>query len=102
MHDKLFANQQTSSAPTWRSTRRSSGSTWRSSSGAGHAEFKSASLGHGAGGQVGVDGTPAFFINGDALGRAALRAFKKIIDEELATRRSCVASGRRRPRSTTS
>jgi protein-disulfide isomerase len=37
---------------------------------------------------VGVNGTPAFFINGRALGGAQpFEEFKRIIDEELAARK---------------
>ena len=40
-----------------------------------------------AGGEAGVNGTPAFFINGRVLsGAQPIEAFKRIIDEELATR----------------
>jgi protein-disulfide isomerase len=40
-----------------------------------------------AGDEVGVDGTPAFFINGRMLsGAQPFEAFKRIIDEELALR----------------
>jgi protein-disulfide isomerase len=39
-----------------------------------------------AGEKVGVDGTPAFFINGRSLvGAQPQPQFEKIIDEELAT-----------------
>jgi protein-disulfide isomerase len=38
-----------------------------------------------AGNEVGVNGTPAFFINGRMIsGAQPFEAFKKIIDEELA------------------
>lgn len=38
--------------------------------------------------EVGVNGTPAFFINGRSLGGAQpFEEFKKIIDEELAKKR---------------
>jgi protein-disulfide isomerase len=40
-----------------------------------------------AGQQVGVDGTPAFFINGRMLsGAQPFEAFKSVIDEELAAK----------------
>jgi protein-disulfide isomerase len=40
------------------------------------------------GNDVGVDGTPAFFINGRMLsGAQPFEAFKKIIDEELSRQR---------------
>jgi len=41
-----------------------------------------------AGNEAGVNGTPAFFINGRLLsGAQPYDEFKKIIDEELAARR---------------
>jgi len=40
------------------------------------------------GNEAGVDGTPAIFINGRLIsGAQPYEAFKKIIDEELATKR---------------
>src|SRR5207248_2521384 len=49
------------------------------------------------GNQVGVTGTPAFFINGRLLeGAYPYEAFKKIVDEELVTAHALLARGRRR------
>jgi protein-disulfide isomerase len=45
------------------------------------------------GGQVGVSGTPAFFINGRMLsGAQPFEKFKEIIDEEIATKKTAVTS----------
>lgn len=45
-------------------------------------------------GEVGVSGTPTFYINGRALtGAQPIEAFKKIIDEELAKADRAIASG---------
>ena len=42
-----------------------------------------------AGEEAGVDGTPAFFINGRMLsGAQPFEAFKRIIDEELARQKT--------------
>src|SRR2546423_7618516 len=101
MHDKLFANQQAIKRPDLE--------RYAQELGLDMAKFKQAldagtykarieedkALGSG----VGVNGTPAFFINGRSLvGAVPIGEFKKIIDEELATAQKLVASGTPMPR----
>ena len=47
-----------------------------------------------AGAQLGVSGTPAFFVNGRALiGAQPFEAFARLIEEELALARRAAADG---------
>ncbi len=96
MHDKLFANQT--------AIKRADLDKYAQDLGLDMAKFK-ADLDGGIhkgrvdadmalGQQVGVSGTPAFFINGRSLvGAQPYDAFKKIVDEEIATAQKLVAAG---------
>jgi protein-disulfide isomerase len=101
MHDKLFANQQSIKRPDLEK--------YGQELGLDMAKFRQALDTHtfkaridqdtALGGQVGVDGTPAFYINGRLIsGAQPYGEFKKIIDEELATAQKLMASGTPRAR----
>jgi protein-disulfide isomerase len=89
-HDKLFANQQRLGASDLKQ--------YAVDLGLDGAKFNACVDSHkyaavveadiAAGNEVGVNGTPAFFINGRMIsGAQPFEAFKKIIDEELETKR---------------
>ena len=89
-HDKLFANQQRLGVSDLKQ--------FAVDLGLDAARFNSCIDSHkfaavveadvNAGNDAGVNGTPAFFINGRILsGAQPFEAFKKIIDEELAFKR---------------
>ena len=89
-HDKLFANQQRLGVSDLKQ--------FAVDLGLDAARFNSCIDSHkfaavveadvSAGNDAGVNGTPAFFINGRILsGAQPFEAFKKIIDEELAFKR---------------
>jgi protein-disulfide isomerase len=96
MHDKLFSNQQAIKRPDLERAAQELGLDM--------GKFKAA-LDQGTykkrieedkalGQTLGVDGTPAFFINGRSLvGAVPASEFEKIIDEELATTSKLVSSG---------
>jgi protein-disulfide isomerase len=89
-HDRLFANQQRLTVPDLKQH--------AAEVGLDTAKFNACLDSHkyasvvekdiAIGNESGVDGTPAFFINGRMIsGAQPFEAFKRIIDEELAARR---------------
>ena len=96
MHDKIFANQQHSTAPTSRSTRGELGLNMGKFKAALDAQKGKEAIeaDAAAGGKIGARGTPAFFINGKFLsGAQPFEAFKAKIDEELKNADALVAKG---------
>jgi protein-disulfide isomerase len=96
MHDKLFANQQ--------NIKRVDLERYAQEIGLDMAKFKQALDSNAykgrvdqdmaVAGQIGVDGTPAFFINGRLLsGAQPLEKFKTIVDEELVAAQKLIAKG---------
>jgi protein-disulfide isomerase len=97
MHDKLFANQQNLDAASLEK--------YAKEIGLDMAKFKAATESHKfaaqieadvkQGGSVGVQGTPASFVNGHFInGAQPFDAFKKIADEELA--KGAVGKGKKK------
>jgi len=96
MHDKLFANQQ--------NLKREDLDKYAQELGLDMAKFKAAMDGNtgktridqdlAVGRQLGVQGTPNFFINGRPLtGAQPVDAFKKVIDEEIQAANKLLAAG---------
>lgn len=87
MHDKLFGNQESLGESNYKKWAREIGLNGEKfddclSTGK-HAQEVKDDASYGA--QLGVSGTPAFYINGrELVGAQPFSAFKKIIDEELA------------------
>jgi protein-disulfide isomerase len=90
MHDKMFANQQRLGGSDLKQ--------YASEIGLDTAKFNACMDSHkfaqlidadiAAGNEAGVNGTPAFFINGRMIsGAQPFEAFKKIIDEELESKK---------------
>jgi protein-disulfide isomerase len=86
MHDKMFANQQALDRPSL--------DKYAQEIGLNMAKYKAAMDGHSyksqieadskAGNEVGANGTPAFFINGQSVsGAQPFDAFKVVIDKEM-------------------
>ncbi len=101
MHDKLFANQQSIKRPDLE--------RYAGELGLDMNRFKQAldsnkfkpriDADTALGGQVGVSGTPAFFINGRPLvGAQPYDSFKTVVDEEIATAQKLLAKGTPRNR----
>ena len=89
-HDKLFANQQKLGATDLKQYAVDLGLdvTTFNACVDSHKYAPAVDADIAAGNDVGVNGTPAFFINGRMLsGAQPFEAFKKIIDEELAARK---------------
>ena len=98
MHDKMFANQQALD-------RRGPREVTRQELGLDMGKFKAAldsARGQGArstptwraGKQIGVQGTPNFFIDGrNVQGAQPFEEFKKVIDDELARADKLLAAG---------
>jgi protein-disulfide isomerase len=96
MHDKLFENQQSLKRPDLE--------RYAQDLGLDMGRFKEA-LDKGTykarvdadtalGAQVGVSGTPAFFLNGRSLvGAQSYEKFKEVVDEEIATAEKLLAKG---------
>ena len=97
MHDKLFANQQALKRPDLEKYAQELGlDMGKFKAGAGQQRVQGAHRrGHGRWpARSARSGTPAFFINGRMLsGAQPFDNFKKVIDEEIATRRQAARRG---------
>jgi protein-disulfide isomerase len=96
MHDKLFANQQDLSRPALEK--------YAAQIGLDMVKFRAALDGHegkgridadlALGHQVGIEGTPNFFVNGRSVqGAQPFEEFKRVVDEEIARADKLVAGG---------
>ncbi len=96
MHDKLFANQQALDRPSL--------DKYAEAIGLNMAKYKAAMDGHAyksqidadskRGTEVGANGTPAFYINGQSLsGAQPFDSFKTVIDKEVAHADQLLKSG---------
>jgi protein-disulfide isomerase len=96
MHDKLFANQQNIKQPDLEKYAQELGLDMGKFKGYLAAKSGQARIDAdlALGRQIGVQGTPNFFINGRPIrGAVPYEEFKKVIDEELVTANKLVASG---------
>jgi protein-disulfide isomerase len=96
MHDKLFANQQSIKRPDLDKYAQELGlDMGRFKQALDSGTFKARVESDTAlGSQVGVTGTPAFFINGRSLvGAQPYEKFKEVVDEEIATAQQLLAKG---------
>jgi protein-disulfide isomerase len=96
MHDKLFANQQAIKRPDLEKAAGELGlDLGKFKAALDQGTFKARVASDTAVGQrLGVNGTPAFFINGrELVGAVPASDFEKIIDEELVTANKLLASG---------
>jgi protein-disulfide isomerase len=96
MHDKLFANQRALKRPDLERYAQEIGLDMnRFKQALDSGKFKAAVQADlRQGGQLGVDGTPTFFINGRMLaGAMPFEAFKKVIDEEIVRADKALAGG---------
>ncbi len=87
MHDKLFENQQNLGEDNYRKWAKEIGlNTEKFNECMSTEKYAQSVKGEQSyGGQLGISGTPAFFINGrELVGAQPYSAFKKIIEEELA------------------
>ncbi len=96
MHDKLFANQQNIKQPDLEKYAQELGLDMGKFKGFLAAKSGQARIDAdlALGRQIGVQGTPNFFINGRPVrGAVPYEEFKKVIDEELVTANKMVAAG---------
>ena len=103
MHDKLFANQQNLTRPDLEKYAQEIGLDMNKFKAAldSHAGKKKIDADLAIAKQVGVQGTPNFYIDGrNVQGAQPYEEFKKVIDDDIQRANKLIAQGRRPARST--